>query len=249
MPNVDITTWYNQSLLYCPADQHVESHGDEEALNRYTEELNAVPALPEGEGEGEGEKPILLWWTEYIFPHAHSQKSHEIECTLGNCITSMDKNLTGSPATKAFIFYGTELSAEDLPLPRRPWHEWALFHEESPKNNWMLTNEEALRWEDSNMGPVSNTVLLPCQTHPRRPSSGQIVGRTGNWGERGNNSGWGGGWGEKGKERKELFSSSPLSPCPLTLCCRLSSCLSFPPPLGLQVCVKLMVVKYPLSFA
>lgn len=33
---------------------------------------------------------------------------------------------------------GTDFSAESLPLPRSDEHHWALFHEESPKNNYKL---------------------------------------------------------------------------------------------------------------
>ncbi len=32
-------------------------------------------------------------------------------------------------------FYGSNFNSVDLPIPRKPWHEWALLHEESPKNN------------------------------------------------------------------------------------------------------------------
>lgn len=99
---------------------------------------NSVPLIPEGK------KPILLWWTQDLFPHDRSQSNHEITCKKGTCITSIDRSLKNDAATRAFIFYGTDLRADDLPLPRRPWDEWALFHEESPKNNWMLTFEDAL---------------------------------------------------------------------------------------------------------
>ena len=31
------------------------------------------------------------------------------------------------------------MTLEDLPLPRKPNHVWALSHEESPKNNILFT--------------------------------------------------------------------------------------------------------------
>ena len=89
--------------------------------------------------------PILIWWTEDLFPHDRKQRKHVIACQKGSCVTSIDRGLKNDPATRAFMFYGTDLRADDLPLPRKPWDEWALFHEESPKNNWMLTYEDALR--------------------------------------------------------------------------------------------------------
>lgn len=42
------------------------------------------------------------------------------------------------------MFYGTDLEATDLPLPRQPHHEWAVQHEESPKNNVLFSFEDML---------------------------------------------------------------------------------------------------------
>ena len=36
------------------------------------------------------------------------------------------------------LFYGTDLNASDLPIPRTPDDLWALLHEESPVNNHLL---------------------------------------------------------------------------------------------------------------
>lgn len=36
------------------------------------------------------------------------------------------------------MFYGSELEVGDLPLPRKKNHDWALLHEESPKNNFVF---------------------------------------------------------------------------------------------------------------
>lgn len=36
---------------------------------------------------------------------------------------------------QAVVFYGSSFAPLDLPIPRQPWHDWALLHEESPKNN------------------------------------------------------------------------------------------------------------------
>ncbi|XP_032241043.1 alpha-(1,3)-fucosyltransferase 11 isoform X2 [Nematostella vectensis] len=105
----------------------------------------AVPLTDNSPLVPKGTKPIILWWTEHIFPHDKSQTSHEIYCKKGGCITTIERKLKDDPSTRAMMFYGTDLRADDLPLPRVPWHEWALFHEESPKNNWMLTHEDALR--------------------------------------------------------------------------------------------------------
>lgn len=43
------------------------------------------------------------------------------------------------------MFYGSDLNVKSLPLPRESHHEWALLHEESPKNNYLLTQPEFLQ--------------------------------------------------------------------------------------------------------
>lgn len=45
---------------------------------------------------------------------------------------------------QVFMFYGTDFKYFDLPLPRKPHHEWALLHEESPKNNYLFSFEEVM---------------------------------------------------------------------------------------------------------
>ncbi len=42
------------------------------------------------------------------------------------------------------MFYGTEFKSWDLPLPRLPHHEWALLHEESPQNNYLMSHAEIM---------------------------------------------------------------------------------------------------------
>ena len=43
------------------------------------------------------------------------------------------------------FFYGTSFKATDVPLPRRPEEDWALMHEESPKNNPVFSHAEMIR--------------------------------------------------------------------------------------------------------
>ena len=42
------------------------------------------------------------------------------------------------------MFYGTEFVPHELPLPRKPHHEWALLHEESPKNQYLFSHKEVM---------------------------------------------------------------------------------------------------------
>ncbi|KAK1800212.1 hypothetical protein P4O66_000263 [Electrophorus voltai] len=39
---------------------------------------------------------------------------------------------------------GTDFNIDNLPLPRKENHQWALFHEESPKNNYKLFHEPVI---------------------------------------------------------------------------------------------------------
>ena len=81
-------------------------------------------------------------------PHSTDvKKTHQIDCPSGRaCLVSCDQSLKDDPTTSAFIFYGTTFSGNDLPLPRNPNHLWALFHEESPKNNWLFSHSDGVRY-------------------------------------------------------------------------------------------------------
>lgn len=45
----------------------------------------------------------------------------------------------------ALLFYGSEFGSPPLPLPRLSSHVWALYHEESPMNNWKLLHPNVIR--------------------------------------------------------------------------------------------------------
>ena len=47
--------------------------------------------------------------------------------------------------TRAVFFYGTDFSVFDLPLPRYLNEDWALIHEESPKNNPLISQYNIIR--------------------------------------------------------------------------------------------------------
>uniref|UniRef100_A0A673GWM3 Fucosyltransferase n=1 Tax=Sinocyclocheilus rhinocerous TaxID=307959 RepID=A0A673GWM3_9TELE len=62
--------------------------------------------------------------------------------------------------TKNLSFFpGTDFSIESLPLLRHKQHQWALFHEESPKNNYKLfhlfNHTAALTWPQTHLLPLS----------------------------------------------------------------------------------------------
>ncbi|XP_040293274.1 alpha-(1,3)-fucosyltransferase 11 [Bufo bufo] len=85
------------------------------------------------------ELPILLWWSENLFPHFPGE-TERIDCPLSSCMVTKDKRVKLHKRTKSIIFYGTDFRAYEAPLPRLPHQTWALFHEESPMNNYVLSH-------------------------------------------------------------------------------------------------------------
>lgn len=86
--------------------------------------------------------PIIVWWTPFV-----PDERRVWECSLGSCLVTKSRTELNNPNTQVdvFLFYGSDLSWNDLPLPRKPHHMWALLNEESPKNNWILTTEKGIR--------------------------------------------------------------------------------------------------------
>lgn len=67
--------------------------------------------------------------------------SSKATCFFTNLRKFRDRN-----ESKAILFYGTDLTLYDLPLPRNiDTEDWALLHEESPKNNYLFSFEPIMR--------------------------------------------------------------------------------------------------------
>lgn len=86
--------------------------------------------------------PIIIWWTGRLFL---GDGLKLLQCPDSVCYSTSDRSLVNDPRTRGFYFYGTDLDPEDMPLPRKPHHEWALYHEESPMNNYMLVHNAMLK--------------------------------------------------------------------------------------------------------
>ncbi|EDO49643.1 predicted protein [Nematostella vectensis] len=83
--------------------------------------------------------PIMVWWT-------HFTGGNNIKrCSKGECYVTEARSFQTHPRTKLFLFYGTSFRADSLPLPRLGHHEWALLHEESPKNNPLFYHESTIK--------------------------------------------------------------------------------------------------------
>ncbi|XP_041485656.1 alpha-(1,3)-fucosyltransferase 10-like [Lytechinus variegatus] len=83
--------------------------------------------------------PIIIWWTPFT-----GQRGQVTKCGNNQCFFTIDRHFQHHPNTSAFMFYGTDFKPDDVPVPRKRQHEWALFHEESPKNNYILSHPECL---------------------------------------------------------------------------------------------------------
>lgn len=81
--------------------------------------------------------PVLSWWT-YGFPGSYEM----IYCAENvKCLVVNKRNT--SKDISAYLFYGSAIDFDDLPLPRKE-DVWALYHEESPRNVPELMHQELL---------------------------------------------------------------------------------------------------------
>ncbi|XP_054711973.1 alpha-(1,3)-fucosyltransferase 10-like [Uloborus diversus] len=89
---------------------------------------------------GTREYPILLWWTPFTGESGAFKR-----CGKEICFFTEQRKYFTDDLTKAILFYGSSFSPTDLPLPRMPYHDWALLHEESPKNNYLFSMEKVMK--------------------------------------------------------------------------------------------------------
>ncbi|KAM4621649.1 GDP-fucose protein O-fucosyltransferase 4 [Polymixia lowei] len=90
------------------------------------------------------ELPILLWWSAGLFPHFPGD-TERIDCATSSCLVTSNRKVQLYKRTASIIFYGTDFRAYEAPLPRLPHQTWALFHEESPMNNYVLSHWPGIR--------------------------------------------------------------------------------------------------------
>uniref|UniRef100_A0A672RAF3 Fucosyltransferase 11 (alpha (1,3) fucosyltransferase) n=1 Tax=Sinocyclocheilus grahami TaxID=75366 RepID=A0A672RAF3_SINGR len=76
--------------------------------------------------------PIILWWKR-------------VECARSSCLVTSNRKVQLYRRMPSIIFYGTDFRAYEAPLPRLAHQTWALFHEESPMNNYFLSHNVGIR--------------------------------------------------------------------------------------------------------
>ncbi|XP_051897663.1 alpha-(1,3)-fucosyltransferase 11 [Pristis pectinata] len=114
--------------------------GPASALSEF--QFGTTAAAAPADGRADGELPLLLWWSGQLFPH-FPRRSRRIECAAGSCLSTRRRAARRRAA--ALIFYGTDFRAYEAPLPRPARQAWALFHEESPMNNYLLSHAAGIR--------------------------------------------------------------------------------------------------------
>ena len=93
--------------------------------------------------EKETRYPIVLWWTPFT-PNERTVKTCKKGSSTRTCLFTQSRTEYANPLTAVFMFYASQMQWEDMPLPRRPSHMWAIIQEESPKNNWVLAFEDGI---------------------------------------------------------------------------------------------------------
>ena len=132
--------------LFTPSDEeddhhHHHQHNDVDAdvntVDHHKRNKNPVYLPPEPPTD----LPIIVWWSDFI-PEKRSVR----KCSLGSCLVTKSRTELTNPNTNVsvFMWYGSDVSWIDLPLPRKPHHLWALLHEESPKNNWVFATDKGI---------------------------------------------------------------------------------------------------------
>lgn len=97
--------------------------------------------------------PIIVWWSRAgsLNPHGLSKSGPSyarLTCPNGaSCYSTIHRSpkIMSDIRTRGILFYGSDFEPIDLPLPRLKHHEWAIIHEESPLNNYILTHYPMIR--------------------------------------------------------------------------------------------------------
>ena len=138
---VSLVTVFITNFLFLPDDDEeeaVESDANGEVGNEGELQFKKKKPiyLPP---EGPTDLPMIVWWTDFV-PDGRRIK----QCKEGSCLVTKSRTELHNPNVSVFMYYGTDIDWNDLPLPRKPQHMWALLHEESPKNNWILATEKGI---------------------------------------------------------------------------------------------------------
>lgn len=70
-----------------------------------------VNSLQDAENEN---LPFIIWWTPFT-----GDENKIKRCWVGDCFFTQNRSFQSHLQTQAFLFYGTDFTDEDIPLPRK----------------------------------------------------------------------------------------------------------------------------------
>lgn len=123
----NVTAFQNQM-------HELETQWDGQKLGSYSTDQYTKITTPVNKTDDD--IPLIMWWTRRLGPKG----IHRIKCGHFHCYYSSQRKFLKYKRKLALMFYGSDMEFNDLPLPRRSHHEWALFHEESPMNNYAFSH-------------------------------------------------------------------------------------------------------------
>jgi alpha-1,3-fucosyltransferase 10 len=90
--------------------------------------------------------PIVIWWTPFTMDIGSYKQCGDALNRKTCFFTNSRKYRNLTKNKKAFMFYGTDFYLHDLPMPRNyDIEDWALLHEESPKNNYLFSFDPIMK--------------------------------------------------------------------------------------------------------
>ncbi|XP_054009488.1 alpha-(1,3)-fucosyltransferase 10 isoform X2 [Hylaeus anthracinus] len=84
------------------------------------------------------EVPVILWWTPF------GNDGILRKCGDYSCYFTSNRTFQYHPKISSFLFYGSNFQINDLPKWKSDRVPWGLIHEESPRNNPILVQQETL---------------------------------------------------------------------------------------------------------
>ncbi|XP_052470370.1 alpha-(1,3)-fucosyltransferase 11-like [Carassius gibelio] len=118
--------------------------------------------------------PILLWWSSNLFPHFPGV-TECVDCAHSSCLATSNRKVQLNRHTASIILYDTDFRAYEAPLACLTHQTWALLHEESPMNNYLLSHSVGIRlfnytvtFRRSCGHPVNHSAILIDQFHSPR---------------------------------------------------------------------------------
>ncbi|XP_004592763.2 alpha-(1,3)-fucosyltransferase 10 [Ochotona princeps] len=119
--------------------QNGHTEAEEERSHLHPHLQNEAPTLTWTNSVEVDGYPVMLWWSPLT-----GETGRLGQCGADTCFFTINRTYLHHPMTRALLFYGTDFNIDSLPLPRKAHHDWALFHEESPKNNYKLFHEPVI---------------------------------------------------------------------------------------------------------